>query len=142
MVGIKIGAEENNWEIGYMVSILVFYGSSKNQAMDAISDWLLLSKTKVRDAYYHIERNDIYREHVETGWDYKLCSFHMLICNPKIERSFPKQHKKAYLAYLKAGLAYLKGDVALDNSEERFLKFLEFETLEEVEKKVGELTLP
>ncbi len=142
MAWMKIGTEEKKWEIGYMVAILVFYGSSKNQAMDAISDWLLLSKTKVRDAYYHIEQNDIYREHLETGWDYKLCSFHLLICHHEVERLFPKQHKKAYLAYLKAGLKYFEGDVALNNGEEIFLKLADFKTLEAVEKKLGNLTLP
>ena len=82
---------------GRLVAELVQKGSSKKQAIDAISDWLNLSNTNIRNAYYDYCKTPDANE----GPLISLLEFVLDIC--KHQKEFPINHPKAAEAFVKFG---------------------------------------
>lgn len=91
--------------IGLFAALLVGYGSTFNQAMQALGEWLDISDTKIKNAYYAVcneydlPRNDGNLDNKAFIKKAEIMPYIMMIQN---EKKFPDRYKKAYSAFLKA----------------------------------------
>lgn len=99
----RMQTEDKALQYGVLVQALVVFGSSKKQAIDAVSDWLCISNTTVRDAFYlnlKLEygptlKTELRGTLVETMFDTKFST-----------KPFPLDHPKASKAFVKVGSKY------------------------------------
>lgn len=91
--------------LGLLAALLVGYGSSFNQVMQALGEWLDISDTKIKNAYYSVNKEYKLPKN-ESNLDCpafikkaELMPYIMTIQN---DRPFPKRYKKAYDAFIKA----------------------------------------
>lgn len=102
----KLNNEDKSNLLGGCVNDLVYWGSSKNQAMEAVSEWLIISKTKIRDAYYdYKKKKNIFKTNYPSDYSHLILLEYMLT-GEATERAFPRHHKKAYEAFINAGICY------------------------------------
>tara|TARA_R100001143_G_C3315409_1_gene112182 strand:- start:18 stop:839 length:822 start_codon:yes stop_codon:yes gene_type:complete len=87
--------------IGRLLHALIIYGCSKNQAEDAIAEWLLLSKSTVKNYY---NKHKPYSPTSPNSGDFTASA---LGYNDLYRKKFPQHYTKAYQAFKKVGLESL-----------------------------------
>lgn len=90
-------------DIGRLVDELVYFGSSQNQAIPSVADWLGHSDTKVRDAYYQ-SKGSFYLEGRRADIMLFNSQLSKAIEGKIIRKPFPCDYPKAYSAFVNAGL--------------------------------------
>jgi len=91
--------------IGLLAALMVGHGSSFNQVMQALGEWLDLSDTKIKNAYYAVNKNyglpkDEGNLHCAAFMEKaEIIPYIMMIQN---QQPFPKRYKKAHDVFLKA----------------------------------------
>lgn len=101
----KLEKQNELRDIGAATAMLVGHGSSFEQAKKAMAQWLLISETKVRDAY-----NKIRKEYVLSGdktildnHDFRMTFIYELSTMQKrLGKPFPKDYPKAHTAMTEA----------------------------------------
>lgn len=91
--------------IGLMAALLVGYGSSFNQTMQALGEWLSLGDTKIKNAYYAVNKEyDLSKDggNLQCLAFMKKAEFIPYIMMIENDRPFPERYEKAYKAFLKA----------------------------------------
>jgi len=112
------------WEresIGYTVAVLILFGSSANQAIDSVSDWLLMSRTKVRDAFYFVrDKGELVNREAIT--DTFQLGRYLWRFTDELEdlRAFPQEYSKAYRAFVKASIFLYEAEHNISRNNENF----------------------
>ncbi len=91
--------------IGLLAALLVGYGSSFNQVMLSLCEWLQISETKVKNAYYAIcKEYDLPRDAGNLGNEAFMNKAEIIpyIMTLQKDQDFPKTYKKSHEAFLKA----------------------------------------
>lgn len=108
----KLEKQNELRDIGAVTALLVGHGSSFEQAKKAMAQWLLISETKVRDAYNKV------RKEFDLSGDQTILDNHdfreTFVYEPssmqrQLKKPFPKDYPKAHKAMidaLKAADAY------------------------------------
>lgn len=91
--------------IGLLAALLVGHGSSFNQVMQALGEWLDLGDTKIKNAYYAVNKDyDLPKDerNLDCQAFMKKAEIIPYIVMLQSNRPFPKRYEKAYDAFLKA----------------------------------------
>ena len=121
-LGSQLSTTDKAVEIGALIEGLIIYGSSKNQALDAVSDWLIISRTKARSAHlFYCKING------PRGTTRDFSSYDGGVLFERfffIEKPFPSQYPKALEAFKKLKLACKEPYDESQSAIQDFLKFI------------------
>lgn len=111
--------ESERESIGYTVAVLIFFGSSANQAFDAVSEWLIMSRTKVRDAYYFVrDKGEVVSKEAISDV-YQLGRYLWRFTDELVDlRQFPKDYPKAYRAFVRASIFLFEAEHFIERADE------------------------
>jgi hypothetical protein len=110
----KLEKQNELREVGAVTAMLVGHGSSFEHAKKAMAQWLLISETKVRDAYYKVRKEYGLSgdKTILDNHDFRMTFIYELSAMQKrLEKPFPEDYPKAHKAMteaLKAEDAYAR----------------------------------
>lgn len=109
--------EIEQYTLGACVSHLVYWGCSKNQAIKSIAEWLLISETKVRDAYYSLDKTTgVNWEYENADYAFSIGKLNSMIFGEIRTRPFPKTYERAHRALVLGGLAVFDSTMRMFSS--------------------------
>lgn len=122
-LGPKLKKKMEIMRLGGMAALLVGHGSSSEQARKALAQWLLISDTKVRDAYAKIRKEFKLGKgdaSILKNYDFRATFiYEPAAFQQRLKKPFPEDYPKAYKAMqaaLEAGQLYAqKGPAAFSD---------------------------